>query len=525
MLASRVRALVSAAFEGCVSYADDEESAIRILDSYSYLDLCICDLAFATHQSPIATYLQTNFARARVVVVTGQDGSGNQRGDFPGGLELSFPQDEALFTSLCEETLFSLQLNRVAHFQVGSRVMSGSFCDQYDAFDTVLKRKVYVARIHPWASRDEQLRFQATTKSMARAKHDYVRSVYEAGVHDGSSYACLERFDFPSLGDLLERKASIDMQTAVRILSTTVSVLRFWDEKKFPHSPVNETNVFVSENDFIKLENCVDPALAFAPFVVEDLSAVANAIRLLLPKKQTPHLLDEILDNLAGPLQVSFETNLGKILVQLYDKLAPVTVANFLSYVTRNAYDGSIFHHVIKGFIVQGGCLYHDLTKIATDAPIKSESSNGYRNLRGTIAMARLKDDPDSASSQFIFNLVDNPQLDCSAESLGYAVFGKVIEGMDVVDQVACEAVKAQDLYFRPVNSVVISKVEKREASLEKIISDIQDMGEKIPLTPGSAPGNGATYVPGHAPGPLSLSSSLQKLSSSLKKLSKALNR
>ncbi len=132
---------------------------------------------------------------------------------------------------------------------------------------------------------------------------------------------------------------------------------------------------------------------------------------------------------------VVLDTSMGPITVELNGEQSPATVKNFLGYTDRGFYDGTIFHRVIKGFMVQGGGFDKDMAKKNTQAPIRNESNNGLSNKRGTLAMARTNV-PDSATSQFFINLVDNTFLDGSDAKPGYAVFGKVIKGMDVVDKI-----------------------------------------------------------------------------------------
>lgn len=141
---------------------------------------------------------------------------------------------------------------------------------------------------------------------------------------------------------------------------------------------------------------------------------------------------------LADDPVVVFKTSLGDIEIQLDPKNAPITTANFLAYVDKKFYDGVIFHRVIPGFVVQGGGFTPDMTQKPTDPPIKNEASNGLHNVRGSISMARTND-PDSATSQFFLNLVDNTsKLDPGGVSPdGYAVFGKITKGLDVIDKMA----------------------------------------------------------------------------------------
>jgi cyclophilin family peptidyl-prolyl cis-trans isomerase len=161
---------------------------------------------------------------------------------------------------------------------------------------------------------------------------------------------------------------------------------------------------------------------------------------------------------------VVIETNYGDITVELNDEKAPQSVANFLSYVDTLHYTDTIFHRVIKDFMIQGGNFTVDMAPKKNRAPIKNEAANGLRNLRGTIAMARTNV-VDSATSQFFINLKDNGFLDhknSSPQGYGYAVFGKVVKGMEVVDKIG----SAQTHTFKrfrdvPVESIVIRSINR----------------------------------------------------------------
>ena len=137
--------------------------------------------------------------------------------------------------------------------------------------------------------------------------------------------------------------------------------------------------------------------------------------------------------------KATIETSMGSITLELDDAKAPVTVANFLAYAKDGHYDGTIFHRVIDGFMIQGGGFTKAMDQKPTKAPIKNEAANGLKNARGSIAMARTMV-VDSATSQFFINLKDNAFLDFRApnpQMFGYAVFGRVTKGMDVVDKIA----------------------------------------------------------------------------------------
>lgn len=133
---------------------------------------------------------------------------------------------------------------------------------------------------------------------------------------------------------------------------------------------------------------------------------------------------------------VTITTSLGTIEVELFDDVAPISVENFLKYVDDGFYDGTIFHRVIAGFMTQCGGMDAEMKEKKVRAPIQNEAKNGKKNLRGTLAMARTQE-VNSATAQFFINLADNAFLDNGARDFGYAVFGQVTKGMDVVDQIA----------------------------------------------------------------------------------------
>jgi cyclophilin family peptidyl-prolyl cis-trans isomerase len=144
----------------------------------------------------------------------------------------------------------------------------------------------------------------------------------------------------------------------------------------------------------------------------------------------------------ASGTMVKMETTMGDIVIELYRDKAPITVDNFLLYVEEGFYKDTIFHRVIRGFVIQGGGFTEDMVQKTTHAPIKNEADNGLINSRGTLSMARTSV-VDSATSQFFINLVDNASLDHKSKKpaeYGYAVFGKVVEGMNVVDKIAAVA-------------------------------------------------------------------------------------
>ena len=162
---------------------------------------------------------------------------------------------------------------------------------------------------------------------------------------------------------------------------------------------------------------------------------------------------------------VELQTTAGVIRLELDDAKAPITVANFLNYVNAGHYNGTVFHRVIDGFMVQGGGMTADMKEKPTRAPIPLESRNGLSNARGTVAMARTSV-PDSATAQFFINVKDNVFLDAanSRDGNGYAVFAKVVEGMDVVDKIR----KVQTGSRGPHQDVPVEPVTIKQATIEK---------------------------------------------------------
>ena len=162
---------------------------------------------------------------------------------------------------------------------------------------------------------------------------------------------------------------------------------------------------------------------------------------------------------------VLIKTSMGDIKLELYADKAPATVKNFLQYVDDKFYDGTIFHRVIDGFMIQGGGFTPDMNQKATRAPVKNEAANGVKNDRGTVAMARTSD-PDSATAQFFINVKDNDFLnfrDSSIRGIGYCAFGKVVEGMDVVDKIKAVKTKTvgpfSDVPADPVKLLEVRRV------------------------------------------------------------------
>jgi peptidyl-prolyl cis-trans isomerase A (cyclophilin A) len=158
---------------------------------------------------------------------------------------------------------------------------------------------------------------------------------------------------------------------------------------------------------------------------------------------------------------IRFETSLGDFTIELFEKDAPVSAQNFLDYVDAGHFDGTVFHRVIPGFVIQGGGMTADMKQKQTRKPIRNEADNGLKNRRGTLSMARTND-PHSATSQFFVNLVDNAFLDPGRGGAGYAVFGHVTEGMSVVDEIAKVKTGKKGMHDDvPVEPVVVKSAKR----------------------------------------------------------------
>ena len=180
-------------------------------------------------------------------------------------------------------------------------------------------------------------------------------------------------------------------------------------------------------------------------------------------------LASSTLSALAANPMVELKTNQGDIVVEVFADKAPKSADNFIQYVKDGFYNRTVFHRVIDGFMIQGGGFDADMKQKSTRAPIENEARNGLRNEVGTLAMARTAD-PHSASSQFFINLVANTALDYpSRDGWGYAVFGKVVKGLEVVESIAKQPTANRGFHQNvPVEAVIVNSARVLEASAEK---------------------------------------------------------
>ena len=201
-----------------------------------------------------------------------------------------------------------------------------------------------------------------------------------------------------------------------------------------------------------------------ALFVLMPLCTAALAAHTAKPAAK-PAMVETAVAMPTGP-RVALHTNMGDIVLELYPNKASATVQNFLSYVRDGHYNGTIFYRVIDDLLIQGGGYTVDLQRKPVRPSIPNEANNGLSNQRGTIAAARKLTDPASATDQFFINIVDNPRMDyvsdANSNTWGYAVFGKVVEGMDVVDRIRAVKTRAQGKFNDvPVTPVTIERAEE----------------------------------------------------------------
>lgn len=484
LLAARLQQLISSGADVSIGFEDSVQGGLEALQNYTYLDLCVCDIYYPDGDGlALLAAVQDKFPRARLIIVTSSDLNKLAK-PIEGLTVLSLPQDTAHFIFLCQETLASLEGCEIPPFRLGPKFWSDRWGDWYQAYDTSLKREVFLVVIHSWATPEESLQFRNSAALMACAAHPNVQAVYVAGTYQGRDFVCHEKWDMPNLTHFAETGRKITPRLAAQILHTVGAVLMFWDSHGYPHDSVSPSHVSISPQGVIKVANRVNPASAIAPARLTDMATVAAAVRALLsPLEQIPKRLRELLDTIRDNEQVILETTMGEITIKLNSARAPLAVANFFSYVDKKAYDGTIFHHVIPNFVVQGGRFKTEMNKIPTAPPVPDESSNGLFNVRGTIAMTRSKQ-PNSITSQFVFNLADNTSLNGSLNKPGYIVFGKVTKGLDIVDKMAQVMTTRKGIYHHvPVRPIILQKARRNDSvPLAHVVSEAQAID--MELTP-----------------------------------------
>ena len=235
-----------------------------------------------------------------------------------------------------------------------------------------------------------------------------------------------------------------------------------------------------------------DPAPAAAP------AAPAPAQAAPAPAQAVPAPAQAVQAWLSGAVFVRFATTKGDLLLELDPAKAPISVENFVKYVKDGYYDGTVFHRIVPGFVVQGGGFDLALVQKQTRPPIKNEWTNGLKNAKGTISMARMPS-PDSATSQFFLNLKDNPALD-GANGPGYAVFGKIVVGLDALDAMGKAPTTRREVTDQSGTKRFFSDVPAEDIKLTKAsIVEPAEAAAMIEAAKAAAPAAGAAPAPAPA--------------------------
>lgn len=301
-LGNRIGQLVLAGTpDAAVGMVASPQDGIASLDHYSDLDLCICELYFADGDGvAFLSAVRARFRHARVMIVSNYNLQ--NFGDYIQGLSVfSMPLDESVFVSTCQDALATLEGHEFPPFRLGKKQPPDRWGDCYAAYDTGVKRDIFITICHAWASPEEAARFRNTAAMMARAVHPNVQAVYQAGVYLGRDFFCREKWDMPNLSEMATAGQLIDPRLAAQIIHIVGSVVIFWDANNSPHTTIGATDVTVSPQGVIKVANCVDSTQAVTPPGMTDLSALGRAVEALLPSPdQVPESVSHLLAQLCG---------------------------------------------------------------------------------------------------------------------------------------------------------------------------------------------------------------------------------
>jgi formylglycine-generating enzyme required for sulfatase activity/CheY-like chemotaxis protein len=307
-LGERIGQLVLAGTpDAAVGLLTHPDEAVAALAQYADLDLCICELYFDNGDGlALLSAVRSQFRRARVIIVSAYNLQ--NFGDYIQGLSVfRTPLDESVFVSTCQDTLATLEGHEFPPFRLGKKQPPDRWGDCYAAYDTGVKRDIFITVCHAWSTPEEAERFRESAAMMARAVHPNVQAVYQAGSYQGRDFFCREKWDMPNLSEMATAGQVIDPRLAAQIVHIVGAVVIFWDANKFPHTAVGATDVTVSPQGVIKLANCVDPLQPLTPPGTSDLSALGQAVEALLPRnEEIPASVLNLLGRLrSGPVPVA----------------------------------------------------------------------------------------------------------------------------------------------------------------------------------------------------------------------------
>ncbi len=283
------------------------EQGIAALDQYADLDLCVCEIYFEGGDGlALLAAVRARFRHARVIVVTSFNLE-NFGAYLEGLTQFTMPMDESSFMATVQDALATLEGSEFPPFRLGKKQPPDRWGDCYAAYDTGVKRDVFISVCRSWASPDEEARFRSSATMLARAGHPNVQAVYQAGVFQGRGFFCREKWDMPNLSEMAGSGQLIDARLAVQIIHIVGSVVIFWDANNFPHTTVGATDVSISPQGVIKVANCVDPTREPTPPGVSDLTALGQAISAILatPEQAPPAVRNLLARICAGPVPLA----------------------------------------------------------------------------------------------------------------------------------------------------------------------------------------------------------------------------
>lgn len=296
-LAERLGQLVvSGTSDATVGFVQTPQEGVAVLEQYTDLDLFICELYYTQGDGlSLLSAVRAKFRRARIIIVTNYNLQ--YFGDHIQGLTVfPLPLDEALFISTCKDTLVTLEGHEFPPFKLGLKQPPDRWGDCYAAYDTGVKRDVFITVTHSWASQEEVQKFRSSAALMARASHPNIQAVYQAGEYEGYDFFAREKWDMPSLAELVTAGEMIDPRLAAQIIYVVGSVIIFWDSNKFPHTVVGSADISLSPQGVIKVANCVNPTMEVTPPGLADLTILAGILDSLLPPpEQQPERLRHLL--------------------------------------------------------------------------------------------------------------------------------------------------------------------------------------------------------------------------------------
>ena len=293
--------------DAAVGLVAGPNDGIAALEHYADLDLCVTELYFGEGDGlAFLAAIRARFRRTRVIIVSSYNLQNYE--DYIKGLSVfRVPLDESVFAATCQDALATLEGHEFPPFRLGKKQPPDRWGDCYAAYDTGVKRDIFITICHAWATADDAARFRDSATTMARAGHPNVQAVYQAGVYEGRDFFCREKWDMPNLSEMATAGVMIDPRLAAQIIHVVGAVVIFWDANHFPHSSIGATDVSVSPQGVIKVANCVDPTQPVTPPGMSDLSALAHAVDALLPPgDQVPESVRSLIAQLrAGPVPLA----------------------------------------------------------------------------------------------------------------------------------------------------------------------------------------------------------------------------